>query len=192
VRYISNYSTGTFGYLIAEEARDRGYKVCLVSGPVSIRQPSGVEFVKVETADQMKKEVFYRAGTIDCLIMAAAVADFRSANRADQKIKKKERLLLELEKTPDILRELKTEKRPVKIGFALETGEAKTNGYRKLREKDLDMIIVNARTAFNDPFGKGKKDYLIIGRRGETEEYKNLEKPKMAVKIIEKVGALLK
>ncbi len=192
VRYISNYSTGVFGYLIAEKARDKGYEVCLISGPVAIKQPGGMEFVKVETADQMKEQVFDRIGNVDCLIMAAAVSDFKPDKMEKQKIKKKTHLVLGLKKNTDILKEIKPGEIPVKIGFALETGEAVINGRKKLEEKRLDMVIVNTRTVSNDPFGEGKKDYLVIEKNGNVEEYKDIEKSQMAEKIVEKAGILMK
>ena len=191
VRYISNYSTGTFAYLIAEEAKNKGYEVCLVTGPVTLVPPNGVKVVQVETAEEMKSEVFARVDHSDCLVMAAAVADYKPKQKSGQKIKKKGHLILELEKNPDILSELGANSDFIKIGFALETTDPEENGKKKLKEKDLDLIIVNTKTSINDPFGGGKKNYIVMSRRGAVEVFDGVDKAAMAGNIVAKIGILV-
>ncbi|MFH1553244.1 MAG: phosphopantothenoylcysteine decarboxylase [Candidatus Omnitrophota bacterium] len=135
IRFFSNRSTGTMGFAIAAEARKKGFDVCLVSGPVHLSSPKGVERVNVQTARQMRDAVSERIGGYDCLIMTAAVCDFRPEKEAPQKIKKRETLTLKLIRNPDILLEAVREKNLVKVGFALETENPIQNAKKKLRKK---------------------------------------------------------
>jgi phosphopantothenoylcysteine decarboxylase/phosphopantothenate--cysteine ligase len=191
VRYLSNYSTGKMGYALAEEALSRGFRVTLITGPVETPPPVSVRTVKVETSDEMAEEVFSRLDKADCLIMAAAVCDYRPVKRAPHKIKKKKTLTLRLEKTIDILGSVGKRGRLIKVGFALETKDPIKNGTDKLKKKDLDMIVVNAKTAGSDPFGGGLKRCVMIGRDGKMEKIGPLAKEKIASIIMAKVGELL-
>ena len=192
VRYISNYSTGVFGYAIAKAFQKEGFAVCIISGPVGLMSPEGVEVIRVETTEEMKRAVLARIRNTDCLLMAAAVADFKPVQKSDQKIKKKEKLTIELEKTSDILAELAGKTGCIKVGFALETQNSAVNGKNKLKNKDLDLIIINSKNDDNDPFGQGKKKYMVMTREGEVETFSNMDKSEMAGKIVEKVGKMLK
>ena len=192
VRYISNYSTGTFGYAIAKAFRDKNFSVCLISGPVELISPEGIEVIKIETADEMKEAVLARLSDIDCVVMTAAVADFKPIQKSNQKIKKKEKLTIDFEKTPDILAELVGKTKCIKVGFALETQDPGKHGKIKLKNKDLDLIIINLKNKDNDPFGQGKKNYMVMNRKGEVTSFSNIDKSEMAGKIVEKVREILK
>lgn len=187
VRYISNYSTGTMGYEIAREAKRRKWKVYLVSGPVSIKPPRGIFLKKVMTAGEMKKEIARRLPGADCLIMAAAVADFRPAKKKISKIKKKGTFPLLLMRNPDILRSVGRRRGLVKVGFALETNNLVKNAMKKISEKKLDLIVANLKAGKKDPFGPGKKDFVVIDNCGKITVLKNITKPGVAREILDRV-----
>ncbi|MGB2601023.1 MAG: phosphopantothenoylcysteine decarboxylase [Candidatus Omnitrophota bacterium] len=193
VRYISNRSTGEAGYAIARAAEARGFEVCLITGPVSLVAPQGVETVKVTTAIEMRDRVMERVEKYDCLIMAAAVCDFRPEKEEENKIKKTEELTLRLTKNPDILSEVGTREGLIKVGFALETEKLEENASAKLKAKDLDLIVVNAKTPENDPFGPEKAggfEYAIIDRECKKTEFTGLSKEQIAEEIISRVANL--
>jgi phosphopantothenoylcysteine decarboxylase/phosphopantothenate--cysteine ligase len=191
IRFLSNYSTGTMGYAIAERFAKKGFEVCLVSGPVQLTPPPGVELVEVQTACDMRDAVMERIVDYDCLVMAAAVCDFRPEDTKDQKIKKKEKLTLELVKTPDILAEVGERKGLIKVGFALETEDSAENGKKKMDAKKLDMIIVNTKSSGTDPFGPGEKDITVIGKDKNVTEFKGVNKRQFAETVVDKVEKLL-
>jgi phosphopantothenoylcysteine decarboxylase/phosphopantothenate--cysteine ligase len=146
VRFLSNRSSGRMGYAIARAAREAGAAVTLVSGPVSLPPPQRIRCVRVESAEAMRDAVLKDAPAADIFIAAAAVADYRAAVVAGQKIKKRAASLdLRLERTPDILAEVAAlEPRPFTVGFAAETEALRDNALAKLKEKGLDMIAANA------------------------------------------------
>ncbi len=191
VRYISNRSTGTMGYEIAAEGRRRGFKVCLISGPVHLPPPSGVEVLSVTTAREMKDKVAERIGGCDCVIMAAAVCDFRPEKSAKRKIKKRETLDIKLVKNPDILLEAGQREGLVKVGFALETENALENAKGKLEKKGLDLIVINTIDEKSDPFGPGAARYILLDRDGNIREVESLTKKQMAGIIVREVERLL-
>ena len=145
VRYIGNRSSGKMGYAIAEAARNMGANVVLVSGPVNIQAPEGVEVNHVETAAQMREAVLKHAPSADIIIKAAAVADFTPTYPQPQKIKRKGPLTIDLQSTEDVLAEVSKSSRKgqVLIGFAAETQNAIENARGKLVAKSIDAIIVN-------------------------------------------------
>ena len=161
VRYITNHSSGNMGREIAEQAVNAGYDVSVITGPVNVSYPEGAEIINVLTAREMKEEVDKRAEEYDCIVMTAAVCDFRPEEVALQKIKKEEKHSLELIKNPDILSGIKGNKDIKKIGFALETHNAFENGKKKLEEKGLDIIVINEKTEKNDPFGEDQLPEII-------------------------------
>ena len=143
VRFLGNRSSGKMGYAIATAARDRGARVTLVSGPVSLRAPYGVEVERVVSAEAMREVVHRRAEESDVLVMAAAVADYRPRLAAEHKIKKGQATLsLDLERTTDILSSL-ADAPLLKVGFAAETHDVIAEGQRKLVRKGLDMVVAN-------------------------------------------------
>lgn len=146
VRYISNYSSGKMGYSIAQAAYKLGAKVHLVSGPTNLANPDGVEVHKVQSGLEMQKEMETYFSAADYVFMAAAVADFRVERVAKTKIKKQdsEDFKLELVRNPDILKELgKNKTKQILIGFALETDHELENAKKKLKQKNLDAIVLN-------------------------------------------------
>jgi phosphopantothenoylcysteine decarboxylase/phosphopantothenate--cysteine ligase len=143
VRYIGNRSSGKMGYALAEAALRRGAKVIMVSGPTSLKPPSSVEVIQVQTAQQMRDAVMAHFDQATIVIKAAAVADF-TMRSADEKIKRKGPMTLELEPTTDILAELGARKGSrIVVGFAAETTDALANARKKLESKSLDAIVLN-------------------------------------------------
>ena len=145
VRYISNRSSGKMGYAIARAASDSGARVILVSGPVNIEAPQGVEIHQVRSAQKMHKKVFSLVEQADIFIATAAVADYRPITKNHEKIKKtNDRLNIEFVKNPDILSAVSdSENKPFCVGFAAETNQMKTYAIDKLKRKNLDMIVAN-------------------------------------------------
>jgi len=172
VRFVSNSSTGFFGYQIASEAVRRGHKVTLISGPVCLPPPKGARLISVVSALDMKSAVEKFFPFSDCLIMSAAVADYSPARVSPRKIKKnKKSLTLRLVKTPDILSCLaKKKKNKIVIGFALETEALKVNAQKKLKAKHLDYIVSTSIGNKRSPFGDRKVGILIIGKDGSGEK----------------------
>jgi len=144
VRYLTNRSSGRMGYAIAEAAIRRGARVLLVTGPTAIKPPASAEVTKIESAEEMRRAVLKMLPEASMVIKTAAVADYRAKDAADQKIKRKGPLTLELEPTPDILAELARHKQnQLIIGFAAETQNVLENARKKLSSKSLDAIVVN-------------------------------------------------
>src|SRR5262249_41150490 len=144
VRYLGNRSSGKMGYAVAEAAIRRGAKVILISGPTALKAPADVEFVPVQTARQMHDAVMSALDRSTIVIKAAAVADFTPRHAAEQKIKRKGSITLELEPTPDILAEVGARKGPrIVVGFAAETHNTLENARKKLESKSLDAIVLN-------------------------------------------------
>ncbi len=145
VRYISNRSSGRMGYALAEAAAARGARVILVSGPVSLAAPAGVELIPVRTATEMREKVFENLDRADIIVKAAAVADYHLGKVPAQKVKKTAaRISLELDPTPDILAELGRKKgERLLIGFAAETENLQQEARRKLESKNCDMVVGN-------------------------------------------------
>ena len=188
VRFISNYSTGRFGYAIAHEAERRGAAVTLVSGPTALPAPKGVKLVRVETALEMKKAVDAALPRVDCLIMAAAVSDWRVRHRADNKIKRSGAGTLELIDNPDILLEAgKRKKRPVLVGFALETEDLKRNALKKLKRKNLDIIIANRLGPGQGVFGNIRSNITIWDRFENQTVLRRKTKQETAKIVLDKV-----
>ncbi len=186
VRFLSNRSSGRMGFALAEEAQRRGAHVVLVSGPVSIETPPGCERIDVETAQQMHDAVMLRLGDATIAVMAAAVADYRAASPAAQKIKKQGGPpTFELEATPDILRAVGEQKRALLlVGFAAETENLEANARHKLESKNCDMIVANpvgGDTGFDSATNQG----LILTRGGDVIEIDPTLKSEMAARILD-------
>ena len=145
VRFLGNRSSGKMGYALAEAALRRGARVILVSGPVALEAPTGAEIARVESAEEMRRAVLSRGAEATMIIKAAAVADFRLAQPATEKMKRKGAMSLELEPTADILAELGAARKgsQILIGFAAETSDALENARKKLAAKRVDAIVVN-------------------------------------------------
>jgi len=152
VRYISNHSSGKMAYALAEQAAAAGARVTLVSGPVSLPTPEGVNRVDVSSAEEMLAAVMENIATADVFVGVAAVSDYRPEKVAIAKIKKHDDTLeLKLVKNPDIIREVaQLDSRPLVVGFAAETESIVENGQKKLTDKKLDLLFANdATTTFN-------------------------------------------
>jgi phosphopantothenoylcysteine decarboxylase/phosphopantothenate--cysteine ligase len=190
VRVLSNRSTGTMGHALARAAAERGGTVTLVTGPTTLSPPEGVDVVNVETAAEMNEAVQARRDSADLVLMAAAVADYAPAETATKKLKKDdEDLVLRLRRTTDILKALGDNKRPdqVLVGFAMETGNGLENARRKLREKNLDWIVLNDLTEEGAGFGPSTNRVTLLSRDGTTEDLPLMSKPKVARAILDRV-----
>jgi phosphopantothenoylcysteine decarboxylase/phosphopantothenate--cysteine ligase len=170
VRYLSNRSSGKMGYALAEAAAARGAKVILVSGPVQLAPPRGVEVIEIRTAEEMRSAVFSQLEHATIVVKAAAVADFRVSNPPAQKIKKTAaRVSLELDPTPDILAELGRKKGDrLLIGFAAETQNLEAEARRKLESKGCDMIVANLVGGPNSPFESDHNQVTLVLATGEN------------------------
>jgi phosphopantothenoylcysteine decarboxylase/phosphopantothenate--cysteine ligase len=144
VRYISNRSSGKMGYAIAEAAIEAGHEVVLISGPVDVDRPRGVAVIPISTSDEMFEAVSRHTSRCDILVMCAAVADYKPAKVAKNKIKKRgENISLELVPTRDILASLPKDRQYLAVGFAAETENVEDNAQKKLREKNCDIVVAN-------------------------------------------------
>jgi phosphopantothenoylcysteine decarboxylase / phosphopantothenate---cysteine ligase len=194
VRFISNHSTGKMGYALAEESVKQGARVILVSGPVSLSAPEGVELVKVESADDMYQAVLNNYSFADVVIKTAAVADYRPKVTFDHKVKKQAGdTTLELERTNDILFELGQQKTTqLLVGFAAETDHLEEYAKNKLIKKNADMIVANNVKAEGAGFGTDTNIVTMFKRSGEIISLPLMSKNEVAVKIIEEITSLLK
>jgi phosphopantothenoylcysteine decarboxylase/phosphopantothenate--cysteine ligase len=194
VRFISNLSTGKMGYALAAAAKDRGADVLLVSGPTHLIPPPGVKVISVVSAGEMHDAIREQLRRCDIVIMAAAVSDFRPLQSSGRKIKKEEApATLQLERTVDILKELgKTEAKPLLVGFAAETDDVEQNALKKLKDKNLDMIVMNDLLKPGSGFGADTNAVTIFDRSGKRYELPTLPKPEIARRIMNVVVELMK
>lgn len=190
VRFISNYSSGKMGFAIARAAAERGAGVTLITGPVTIETPPGVERIDVESAIGMREAAgnFFRS--CDIFIGAAAVADYRPADVFRGKLKKNEaEIQFTLVKNPDILGDFGIQKRPgqIAVGFALEQEDGIANARKKLEEKNLDLIALNFSDRKTSGFEVETNMLTLIGRGGETAELPLLMKEEAARKLLDAI-----
>jgi phosphopantothenoylcysteine decarboxylase / phosphopantothenate---cysteine ligase len=201
VRFISNHSSGKQGYAIAQAAVDAGADVTLISS-VARPTPIGAQVVTVDSAQDLQAAVHAHAldPAADALIMTAAVADFRPARRAEQKIKKQDDdagLTLALVRNPDILQGIKDQRDqgqavpPVIVGFAAESQDLLRNAQRKLQRKGLSMIVANDITASDAGFASDQNRVTILDTAGTQETIDLTSKAQIGTHIIERVAALL-
>jgi len=189
IRYITNGSTGIMGYAIAKTACARGAKVILVSGPVGLKKLIGAETIYVETAEQMHDEVIKRYEHADIIIMSAAVADYKPKTIADNKIKKSsDELSIELVKNPDILKEIGNKKgKSIVVGFSMETENIEANSIKKLKEKNMDLIIANEIGKEGAGFGCDTNIVKLINKFGMMNDLPLMSKEKIADKIFDEI-----
>lgn len=193
VRYLTNRSSGRMGYALAGAARHEGHHVVLISGPTTLDVPEGVDFIQVETAQEMYDAVRDMLRGVDVAILCAAVADYRPVAAAAQKIKKhEERLLLELERTPDILGSMRSEfgYRGVLVGFAAETQDVLAYAREKLQRKGCDMIVANDVSRPGIGFDSRENEVTLITEKN-TEALPRESKEWVAMRIVEHAIALL-
>lgn len=188
VRFISNNSTGKMGYAIAERAASRGAKVHLVSGPVNLDTPQGVERYDIVSAEDMQRKVMELYDRCDIIIKAAAVADYAPETVFSQKVKKtEEQLSLRLKKNPDILYELgKLKGDRILIGFAMETEKLIENAKQKVTKKNLDFIVANDLNEAGAGFAGDTNVVKIIDREGNIESIPLKLKQEVADIILDK------
>lgn len=189
VRFITNHSTGKMGYAIARAAARRGAEVTLVSGPVDLPRLRFVNTISVTTAREMFEVVSLYAGNQDAVIKAAAVADYRPAKTAAEKVKKSDREMnLALEKTDDILAWLGEHRwgGQYLCGFSMETENLLENSRKKLEKKNIDMIVANNLKVSGAGFGTDTNVVTLITRDGE-EELEKMSKDDVAHRILDKI-----
>jgi len=191
VRYITNRSSGRMGFALAAAARDRGATVILVCGPTTIQAPSGVEKIDVRSARDMQVAIDAVMPRCDAVIMTAAIADYRPASPAESKIKKSsDTITLELVKNPDILATLgarRTGRRPVLIGFAMETDDLLENARKKLVSKKVDLVVANEAAV---GFGRDDTQATLVSHASE-EPTPPTSKNDLAHRIMDRVRSLL-
>lgn len=182
VRFVGNRSSGKMGYAVAQMAAERGAEVLLISGPSALAVPANVKAIKVETTNEMLEACLEAYGKVDIVIKAAAVADYRPRDVADQKIKKKtdDALTVVMDKNPDILKTLGSKKtHQVLIGFAAETQNLLANASEKIIKKNLDMIVANDVTAAGAGFNTDTNIVKLLYPSGEVLALEQM--PKVAV-----------
>jgi phosphopantothenoylcysteine decarboxylase/phosphopantothenate--cysteine ligase len=198
VRVLTNRSSGKQGYALAQAALDAGAEVALITTVSTLPVPHGAEVIPVETAKQMEQAVLDACRTADALLMAAAVADFRPAQVAEQKIKKgRGAPVISLEPTADILAEVSQQRLETGfprfvVGFAAESEALLANAQKKLESKKLDLIAVNDITEPGSGFSGDTNRVTLIYASGRIEPLPMMSKAEVAEKIIEKAVELLK
>ena len=194
VRFIGNYSSGKMGFALAEECAQRGAEVTLVAGPVSMQCSEAIHRIDVESCEEMYQAATAAFKESDAAILCAAVADFRPATQATQKIKReKDDLVLRLEPTHDIaaaLGKMKTEKQ-VLVGFALETNDEEVNAKKKLEKKNLDFIVLNSLQNKGTCFQSDENQISIISKEGQRD-YEKKSKQAVARDIVDEIEKRVK
>ncbi len=187
VRYLTNRSSGRMGYALAEAALRRGARVLLISGPTSLTPPGGAEVTQIESTEEMRDAVLKLLPQASVVIKTAAVSDYRPKAAATQKIKRKGGMTLELEATPDILKEisLKKSSRTV-VGFAAETENVLENARQKLVAKNLDAIVVNDVSREGVGFDSDRNAVTII-TRDEVVEVPETTKREVAQRVLDQI-----
>jgi phosphopantothenoylcysteine decarboxylase/phosphopantothenate--cysteine ligase len=177
------------GYAVAEAARDRGAEVVLVSGPTCLKDPWGVEVVRVESALEMREAILARYPWAEAVVMAAAVADYRPAEVSREKEPKvAAEKTLRLLPNPDILKELGERKEgKVLVGFAMETAEGLTRAQEKLRRKNLDLVALNWVNRQGVGFGSPENEVVLLAKDGRVLELPRMEKRRVADRILDLV-----
>src|ERR1039457_376877 len=189
VRYISNRSSGKMGYALADAAATRGARVILISGPVHLPPPHGVEVIGVRTAAEMRDRVMEHLPAAGIVIKAAAVADFHLSKVPQHKVKKTAaRISLELDPTPDILAELGRKKGDfLLVGFAAETQNLQQEARRKLESKNCDMVVGNLVGGADVGFESDQNEVILVLRTGETIPLARASKREIADRIFDQV-----
>ena len=194
VRFISNYSSGKMGFAVAEMAANRGANVTVIAGATSVEPPKNVNVIRAISADAMHQAVLANLSNATVYIGAAAVADYRPKNRADNKIKKNnDEMIIELERTTDILADVSKNRHKglIVVGFAAETNDVESYAKSKMERKNLDMIVANDVSNKDTGFGSENNRALIFVRNAEKPvEIPLMTKREMADKILDEVVRL--
>jgi len=195
VRFITNHSSGRMGYALAKMARRRGAEVVLVSGPTFLPNPrNDIEAVSVKTAEEMRKAVLTRLEGCSVVVKAAAVSDYRPKEVRGMKLKKTAlTVALELERTKDILEEIGKKKgKRILVGFAAETEDLVSNARKKLKEKNLDLIVANDVTQTGAGYGSETNRVKLLYPSGEVKDLPLMSKEEVSQVILDEVLRLLK
>lgn len=193
VRFLSNHSTGKMGYAIAQCARRRGAQVNLISGPVALDAPEGVQMIPVTSACDMREAVLSVLPQSDFVIKAAAVGDYRPSEYRDNKIKKKsDDMHISLTRNPDILAEIGTLRRPDQVicGFSMETQDLLENSTKKLNAKNCDVIVANNLKTRGAGFAGDTNVVTLLYRDGRVEPLELMEKTEVADVLLDRLAAL--
>lgn len=193
VRFVGNRSSGKMGYAVAQQAAERGAEVLLITGPSALPIPANVKAIKVETTKEMLDACLEAYASMDIVIKAAAVADYRPRDVADQKIKKKndDALTVVMDKNPDILKELGSRKeKQVLVGFAAETQNLLANAKEKIIKKNLDMIVANDVTAAGAGFNTDTNIVKFLYPSGELRSLEQMPKTEVAKLLLDAVMEL--
>ena len=189
VRYITNRSTGKMGYAIAQEARERGAEVVLVSGPTNLNPPKDVKIINIKTNEEMKNEILQYFEWADIVIKSAAVADYKPKEYSEEKIKKGDGdLNLCLTRDNDILKslgEIKTHQ--ILVGFAAESNNVLENANKKLKNKNLYFIVANDITSSDTGFGSEDNKVVILSKNDEKLELEKMSKKEVASNIFDMI-----
>ena len=189
VRYITNRSTGKMGYAIAQEARERGAEVVLVSGPTNLNPPKDVKIINIKTNEEMKNEILQYFEWADIVIKSAAVADYKPKEYSEEKIKKGDGdLNFCLTRDNDILKslgEIKTHQ--ILVGFAAESNNVLENANKKLKNKNLDFIVANDITSSDTGFGSEDNKVVILSKNDEKLELEKMSKKEVASNIFDMI-----
>ena len=189
VRYITNKSTGKMGYAIAQEAKERGAEVTLVSGPTNIPRIADINFISVKTNSEMKDAVLRYYDFADIVIKSAAVADYKPKEYSNEKIKKGEGdLELTLARDSDILKILgERKKEQILVGFAAESNNVLNNAEKKLKNKNLDFIVANDITASDTGFASEDNKVTILTKDGSVINLDKMSKKQVATNIFDMI-----
>lgn len=192
VRFISNHSSGKMGYALAQAARERGARVILISGPTALQPPVGVDFFQVSSAQDMYRMVMEKLELSDVVIKAAAVADYRPEEFYRQKIKKNSNeMVIRLVRNPDILKEIGSRKgKRFLVGFAAETEAILENALKKMKEKNLDLIVANDLTLEGAGFASETNIAQLVYRDGKVERLPLMTKYELAHIILDRIKEL--
>ncbi len=192
IRYLSNRSSGKMGYALARAGLRRGAEVVLISGPTELEPPAGAHLISVTTAAEMRLAVLREFSKCTAVIMAAAVSDYRPVDFVDKKMKRSGGPIeLRLEPNPDILKEIGVEKNgKMLVGFAAETEELIANAEKKLREKNLDIVVANNVTEEGAGFDVDTNIATIVDRSGAVRSLPLMSKDELAEQIFDHLLAL--
>jgi len=186
VRYISNRSSGKMGYAIAEAALEAGHDVVLISGPVNLDPPRGVQVISILTGDEIYGAVHQHVRDCDVLVMCAAVADYKPQDVSATKIKKRDTpLSLELIPTRDVLSSLQNKDRQcLVVGFAAETNDLEANAQKKLQTKHCDVIVANDVSSADSGMESNQNEVTVFFRNGETKNISRAPKKIIACELV--------